>query len=141
MRVKRRPTLRRPTDEEIRRNLAAQLVGMRIALGLTPAEMMSKIGYRYEDAPRKEKRGLNEQRWAVYRLALLENGLADDEDEDVYVGRLSTLQRYTRALGIGARIDVKLYGPETFRKIARRRLRHLARRKHKRMRPRRRVGL
>lgn len=125
-RIQRRPKLRPMTDEEIRRDLAARLVGTRIALGLTPQEMLDHIGHTYERAERKEKRGLSQEKWQIYKLALIENELAE--------GRLSTIQRYTRALHIGAHIQVTLYGPEVRRQLLKRKMRQIATRKPNRQR-------
>jgi|GEM_PF-3754109 len=97
-RRKGRPPFRRPTDEEIRRLLAARLVSTRIALGVKPQEVLEEIGYTYKKAPRTEKRGLSHEKWVLYRLALLESELTE--------GRVSLLQRYARAIGVWLDLEV-----------------------------------
>lgn len=115
------------TEEEQNRRLVAQLVASRIAMGLTAHEMLERIGYRYDAAPRAEKRGMNKEKWAIYRFALLEHELATD-------GNLSTMQRYARALNVNTHIAVTVWTPEARRRAARRHMRQLAARarKHRR---------
>jgi len=98
-RIKRRPALRPPTDEEIIRLTAADLVAQRVSLGISPAEVLARIGYTYERTPREDRLGLDAQQWATYRLAVLEAELAED-------GRLSTFQRYARAVGAAVRVNL-----------------------------------
>lgn len=113
-RRKPRQTLPAPTEDEYRRYLASQLVAGRIARGLTPEAVLEKFGYRYKDAPRAEKRGLNAQKWAVYRLAVLENSL-----HDTY---LSTLQRYARAIGVELRPRIVRPNPGRLQRLKMRRV-------------------
>jgi len=97
-RIKRRQALRPPTDEEVGRLMAAHLVAQRVSLGISPEEVLARIGYTYERTPRRERLGLDAQQWAIYRLAVLEAELAQD-------GRVSTFQRYARAVGVKVAVD------------------------------------
>jgi len=117
-RKRSRPPASPPTEEESRRHLASQLVAARIALGKTAQEMLERIGYRYSDAPRHERRGLRIEKWTIYKLALIEMELPN--------ARLSMFQRYARALG--AELKVGLVGKPNPSCVQRARMRRVHRR-------------
>lgn len=114
MRRRKPPAAPQLTDEEHRLRVAAQLVGTRIALGLAPAQVLERIGYTYANAARAEKRGLKAEKWAVYKLALIENSL-----HNAYP---STLQRYARAIGVAVHLSATRPNPGKIQRLKMRRV-------------------
>lgn len=98
---RRRVVRRRITDEEHRLMVAGSFAASRIVSGVAPLNLLEQMGWRYKDLPWRVRMRMSAAEWAAVKLFEIEQSFADG------TGRLSTLQRYARALGLKA--DPKLF--------------------------------
>jgi hypothetical protein len=79
-------------DDLMRRETVAKLLGQRIVNGISDEEMARRMYYLTGDMPRNKRQRQKKIDDAIAKLRQVEFELAD--------GRLSTLQRYARAVGM-----------------------------------------
>jgi len=90
-----------PSDEEQAMMMAATMIGYRIIRGITDEQLATSMGVLHDyKTPRRN--GAMKREIHIARLVR-------QMELDMTDHRVSTLQRYARSLG--AKFDIKLYGP------------------------------